>query len=83
MPRSCIEGRLTVRDRFISDYGRRRNLPTGLHVSPYVDGVRRSVKMGTAHESAARPGLKVGICGEHGRDRDSIAFFREGVAGLR
>ena len=29
------------------------------------------------------PGLKLGICGEHGGDPDSIAFFHAGRTGLR
>lgn len=37
-------------------------------------GVGRLVKMGVELGRAARPGLKVGICGEHGGDPASIHF---------
>ncbi len=43
-------------------------------------GVGRLVRMGTELGRSARPGLKVGICGEHGGDPDSISFFHR--AGL-
>jgi pyruvate,orthophosphate dikinase len=37
--------------------------------------VGRLVEMATADGKAARPGLEVGVCGEHGGDPDSIHFF--------
>ena len=37
-------------------------------------GVGQLVTMGVAKGRAARPGLKVGICGEHGGDPDSVKF---------
>ena len=40
-------------------------------------GVGELVKIGTERGRAARPGLKVGICGEHGGDPASIAFFHK------
>ena len=36
--------------------------------------------MAAAEGRATRPSLKLGICGEHGGDPDSIAFFH--MAGL-
>lgn len=42
--------------------------------------MRRLVKIGTALRRATRADLKVGICGEHGGDPESIAFFAK--AGL-
>jgi pyruvate, orthophosphate dikinase len=48
-------------------------------VDPFVsidqDGVGALVEMGVAKGRAARPGLKIGICGEHGGDPASVAFF--------
>ena len=44
------------------------------------DGVGALVEMAVAKGRAARPGLEVGICGEHGGDPESIAFFH--AAGL-
>ena len=43
-------------------------------------GVGQLVKMATERGRGARPSLKVGICGEHGGEPSSIAFFAE--AGL-
>ncbi|MCA1819437.1 MAG: pyruvate, phosphate dikinase [Halobacteriales archaeon] len=37
-------------------------------------GVGQLVQMGTAKGRATRPTLKVGICGEHGGDPDSVKF---------
>jgi pyruvate, orthophosphate dikinase len=53
-------------------------------VDPFVSidqvGVGELVRIGTTRGRAAKPGLKVGICGEHGGDPKSIAFFES--AGL-
>jgi pyruvate, orthophosphate dikinase len=38
-------------------------------------GVGELVEIGTARGRAAKPDLKVGVCGEHGGDPDSIALF--------
>jgi pyruvate,orthophosphate dikinase len=38
-------------------------------------GVGELVRVGAERGRAANPGLKVGICGEHGGEPDSIAFF--------
>jgi pyruvate, orthophosphate dikinase len=38
------------------------------------DGVRDLVTIATAKARSVRPGIKLGICGEHGGDPDSIAF---------
>jgi pyruvate,orthophosphate dikinase len=50
-------------------------------VSPFetldTTGVGRLVQMGTTEGRAARPGLKVGVCGEHGGDPESVHFFHE------
>ncbi|KAH7522429.1 hypothetical protein FEM48_Zijuj07G0137500 [Ziziphus jujuba var. spinosa] len=43
-------------------------------------GVGQLVKIATEKGRAARPSLKVGICGEHGGEPSSVAFFAE--AGL-
>ena len=37
-------------------------------------GVGQLVQMGTQKGRATRPGLKVGICGEHGGDPESVKF---------
>lgn len=43
-------------------------------------GVGQLIKMATEKGRAAKPSLKVGICGEHGGEPSSVAFFAE--AGL-
>jgi pyruvate,orthophosphate dikinase len=43
-------------------------------------GVGELVRVGTERGRAANPELKVGICGEHGGDPDSVGFFHR--AGL-
>ena len=42
-----------------------------------VEGVGALVRMTTENGRAAKPGLKVGVCGEHGGDPASIHFFHE------
>ncbi|GAB2689931.1 pyruvate, phosphate dikinase [Thalassiella azotivora] len=48
-------------------------------VSPFesidVDGVGELVRIGAESGRATRPGLKLGVCGEHGGDPDSVHFF--------
>ena len=39
------------------------------------DGVGELVKMGTERGRETKPHLKVGICGEHGGDPESVKFF--------
>ncbi len=39
------------------------------------DGVGELVRMGTERGRETKPHLKVGICGEHGGDPDSVKFF--------
>jgi len=39
-----------------------------------VNGVGELVHIATKRGRDTRPGLKLGICGEHGGDPDSIAF---------
>jgi len=50
-------------------------------VSPFEsidrDGIGRLVRMSVEEGRASRPGLKTGVCGEHGGDPDSIHFFAE------
>jgi len=50
-------------------------------VSPFesIDraGIGRLVRIATEEGRAARPDLKIGVCGEHGGDPDSVHFFAE------
>jgi len=53
-------------------------------VSPFetldADGIGRLVKIGVEEGRATRPDLKIGVCGEHGGDPESVHFFHS--AGL-
>ena len=46
-------------------------------VSIDVSGVGELVEIGTERGRRVKPGLKIGICGEHGGDPDSVAFCHE------
>ena len=50
-------------------------------IDPFVsidrEGVGALVRMGAERGRASRDGLKLGVCGEHGGDPASIAFFEE------
>jgi pyruvate,orthophosphate dikinase len=46
-------------------------------VSLDADGVGQLVEIGVKKGRAARPGLKIGVCGEHGGDPSSIRFFHK------
>ncbi|MFK4084936.1 pyruvate, phosphate dikinase [Kribbella sp. NPDC020789] len=59
-----------------------RYLDAGIFaVSPFesidVEGVGRLVRIAVAEGRAANPELVIGVCGEHGGDPASIAFFAE------
>jgi pyruvate,orthophosphate dikinase len=50
-------------------------------ISPFesldVPGVGKLIEIAVERGRGARPGLKLGICGEHGGDPDSVHFFHE------
>jgi pyruvate,orthophosphate dikinase len=50
-------------------------------VSPFEsidrDGIGRLIRISVDEGRAARPDLKIGVCGEHGGDPDSVRFFDE------
>jgi pyruvate, orthophosphate dikinase len=50
-------------------------------VSPFEtidsDGVGRLVRIAVAEGRQTRPGLKIGVCGEHGGDPQSVHFFHD------
>ncbi|MGH3735885.1 MAG: pyruvate, phosphate dikinase [Micromonosporaceae bacterium] len=50
-------------------------------ISPFesidAEGVGRLVKIAATEGREARPDLKLGVCGEHGGDPDSVHFFHE------
>ena len=61
----------------LSNYMERGIFETDPFVSIDQDGVGELVRIGTERGRAARPGLKVGICGEHGGDPASVQFCHE------
>jgi len=61
--------------KFLGAYQDRRILERDPFASLDTVGVGQLVAMGTAKGRTARPGLKVGVCGEHGGDPSSIHFF--------
>ena len=60
--------------KFLPFYVDHGILPKDPFVSIDVDGVGALVRIAAEKGRAARPGLKLGICGEHGGDPASIAF---------
>ncbi len=62
---------------FLPDYLAQGVLPKDPFFSLDQTGVGRLVRMATEEGRAENPKLKVGICGEHGGEADSIDFFHE------
>jgi pyruvate,orthophosphate dikinase len=62
---------------FLSDYLARGLIPRDPFVSIDRAGVGELVKIAVQRGREARPKLKLGICGEHGGDPDSIRFCHE------
>jgi len=61
--------------RFLGTYVSQGILPKDPFVSIDRVGVGALVKTGTDLGRQTKPNLKVGVCGEHGGDPDSIEFF--------
>ncbi|HEX7707196.1 MAG TPA: pyruvate, phosphate dikinase, partial [Thermoanaerobaculia bacterium] len=61
---------------FLPDYVDKKILPKDPFESIDQEGVGQLVRLGTDEGRAANADLKVGVCGEHGGDPDSIRFFR-------
>jgi pyruvate, orthophosphate dikinase len=65
---------------FLTDYLNKGVIARDPFVSIDVEGVGELVKIAAERGRQTRPNLKLGICGEHGGDPDSIRFCHE--AGL-
>jgi len=63
--------------RFLPTYIERRILPEDPFQMLDREGVGQLVRIGSERGRAAKPDLKIGICGEHGGDPSSIAFCQE------
>ena len=61
---------------FVGEYLEKKILPRDPFESIDQVGVGQLVKMATQKGRQIAPALKVGVCGEHGGDPDSIRFFR-------
>ncbi|MDH3791650.1 MAG: pyruvate, phosphate dikinase, partial [Rhodospirillales bacterium] len=59
---------------FLGIYEQQGILKQDPFISLDVEGVGELVRIGAERGRAARPGLKLGICGEHGGDPASIRF---------
>ncbi|MDP1626790.1 pyruvate, phosphate dikinase [Parvibaculum sp.] len=63
--------------QFMNDYLGKKILTQDPFVSLDIDGVGELVRIAAERGRAARPDIKLGICGEHGGDPASIAFCEE------
>jgi len=63
--------------RFLPSYIERRILPEDPFQMLDREGVGQLIRLGSERGRAAKPDLKIGICGEHGGDPSSIAFCHE------
>jgi pyruvate,orthophosphate dikinase len=61
----------------LTNYAERAIFPADPFVSIDQEGVGELVRIGTERGRKVSPGLKVGICGEHGGDPASVAFCHE------
>ncbi len=69
-----------VESRMMPAYLEQGLLPRNPFETIDVGGVGELVKLGAQRGRATKPGLKLGVCGEHGGDPESINLFYE--AGL-
>ena len=63
--------------RFLPEYVRGGILPFDPFVSLDVKGVGVLIQRSAFAGRRAKPGLKIGVCGEHGGDAASIQFFEQ------
>jgi pyruvate,orthophosphate dikinase len=59
---------------FLPDYLNAKILPVDPFQSIDQEGIGELIKIGIERGRAARPNLKVGICGEHGGEPESVKF---------
>ena len=63
--------------KYLSQYVEKEILNADPFQTLDIEGVGSLVRMASEAGRRARPGLSLGICGEHGGDPASIAFFHE------
>jgi pyruvate,orthophosphate dikinase len=59
---------------FLPDYLNSKTLPADPFQTIDQEGIGELIKLGIERGRQVRPELKVGICGEHGGDPDSVKF---------
>jgi pyruvate,orthophosphate dikinase len=59
---------------FLPDYLSNKILPADPFQTIDQEGIGQLIRMGIGRGRSIRPNLKVGICGEHGGDPDSVKF---------
>jgi pyruvate,orthophosphate dikinase len=62
---------------FLGIYTAKGILPADPFVTIDQEGVGELIAIGCARAREARPGIALGVCGEHGGDPASIAFFEQ------
>ena len=63
--------------RFMREYVRNEIFPEDPFMTLDVDGVGELLKIATERGRSVKPGLQLGLCGEHGGDPDSVKFCHE------
>jgi pyruvate,orthophosphate dikinase len=63
--------------KFLTRYLEEKILPENPFQTVDTNGVGRLIRIGVEDGRRQRPDLEVGVCGEHGGDPSSIAFFEE------
>ena len=69
--------------KFLNQYIQEGTLPNNPFATLDLDGVGALIRMGVELGRRARPGLNMGICGEHGGDPRQRPLLPPGGAGLR
>ncbi|PLS82104.1 MAG: pyruvate, phosphate dikinase [Actinobacteria bacterium] len=73
----CGISRDDAEEKFLSEYLRSGILRENPFETLDQDGVGRLIRMARELGRATNPHLKLGVCGEHGGDPKSVAFFHE------
>ncbi|ABK44695.1 pyruvate phosphate dikinase [Magnetococcus marinus MC-1] len=62
---------------FLQEYVQKNLLPKDPFISIDQDGVGQLVRLAAEKGRSTRPEIKLGVCGEHGGDPESIHFFEK------